>query len=90
MKQGIILRSLFLPFGWGMFPLAGVTDEQKKLMASTLAELSKASSQGAKVIAIADSTLTSASSIREVELLDMNLGKLRQISEEAEEVNQSQ
>ena len=59
-------------------------------MATTLAELSRAASQGAKVVVAADNVLTAAASIKEVELLDLNLGKLRQISEEAEEVNQNQ
>ena len=63
-----------------------MSEELKKELTTTLGELSKASSQGAKIIVAADNHLQASSNIKENELLDMNLSKLRQVGEEAEEV----
>ena len=63
-----------------------MSDDQKKQLQATLQELSKASSLGAKVISNGENVLQNASNIKEVELLDMNMTKLREIAEHAEEV----
>ena len=61
-------------------------EDLKKGLAAILSELSKASSQGSKVIMAAEAWLKESSNMKEMELLDLNLSKLRQVAEEAEEV----
>ena len=53
-----------------------------------LQEVSKGSSQAAKLVAAGDGALARASSIKEGELMEMNLKQLRLVAEEAEEVFQ--
>ena len=63
-----------------------MSEELKKQLTTTLGELFKASSQWAKLIVAADNHLQASSNIKEVELLDLSLSKLRQVGEEAEEI----
>ena len=65
---------------------SGVTDEQKLELNNVLADLSKASSQGAKLILAGETVLAKVGSIKEGELFEMNINQSRQVCEEAEEV----
>ena len=66
----------------------GVSADQKQGLAAALQELSKATSQGAKMVAAGETSLARTSSIKEGELLEVNLQHLRSAAEEAEEVLQ--
>ena len=58
----------------------------KAALGTSLQDLSKASSQGAKLVVMADGALAKMNSVSDGELMEMNLGKLRLVAEEAEEV----
>ena len=64
-----------------------MSEEEKANLATCLQELSKVASQASKIIAAAEGALTKTITMAEVELINMNLEKLRDASLEAEEVH---
>ena len=56
-------------------------------LTTSLQELSKASAQSAKLLVSAEGVLAKVNSLGDGEIIEMNLTKLRQVSEEAEEVS---
>ena len=63
----------------------GVTAEDKKKMSSSLAELGKLTGVAWKLMYVADAALPGYSKA-DAEILQMNLQRLRQSAEQAEEV----
>ena len=63
---------------------SGATDEQKAKMSHQLHELGKASNQTTKIIAAAEACLSTQPP--DADFIEMNLTRLRQVGQEAEEV----
>ena len=62
------------------------TDKEKQGLATTLQELSKHTAQCTKFMGLAEAALNGDIGAGEAELLEMNVAKLKQVGQEAEEV----
>ena len=77
-----IVGDLLLKFAF----IPGASVEEKQALATALGDLGKHAANSSKILAAAEMVLKGVASHGEAELIEFNIQKLKQTSEEAEEV----